>query len=53
MEWKERGGPVVATPSRRGFGSRVIAHAFARDQGAVEHAFEPDGVRCTFRLQLP
>lgn len=24
MRWQERGGPPVATPTRRGFGSRII-----------------------------
>jgi PAS domain S-box-containing protein len=29
LEWKERGGPVVAVPARRGFGTRFIERVLA------------------------
>jgi PAS domain S-box-containing protein len=46
--WRETGGPAVAAPSRRGFGSRLIERALAAElSGRVEIAFAPEGVVCT------
>jgi PAS domain S-box-containing protein len=51
--WRERGGPKVAKPSRRGFGSRLIEQGLAREfDGEVRLAFEPDGLTCRMRLPL-
>jgi PAS domain S-box-containing protein len=48
LEWKEAGGPPVARPARRGFGSRLIEQGLASDLGGKARlAFEPDGLRCT------
>ena len=33
LSWRESGGPPVAPPSRRGFGSRLIENALCRDLG--------------------
>lgn len=53
LEWKERGGPPVAAPPRRGFGSRLIEQGLAGDLGGTaEIAFEPDGLRCTIAAAL-
>lgn len=53
VEWKERGGPPVTPPARRGFGSRLIEQGLAGDLGgAAEIAFEPDGLRCTIAASL-
>jgi PAS domain S-box-containing protein len=47
MTWKERGGPEVVQPERRGFGSRLIEKGLATDlDGSAELRFEPDGLRC-------
>jgi two-component sensor histidine kinase len=50
--WRERGGPRVEAPSRRGFGTRVIEASF-RDQlgGDVTVSFEPSGV--VWELETP
>ncbi|HEX2554289.1 MAG TPA: PAS domain S-box protein [Microvirga sp.] len=46
--WTESGGPPVAPPSRRGFGTRLIERSLAQDLGgAVRLAFEPAGLVCT------
>jgi PAS domain S-box-containing protein len=46
--WKESGGPPVRSPSREGFGSRVIRYATSRERdGSVVLAYEPSGVMCT------
>lgn len=53
ISWREEGGPPVAPPERRGFGCTLIRRAVTGEQGAsIEHAFEPDGVRCTARLPI-
>jgi PAS domain S-box-containing protein len=53
LTWQESGGPVVAPPARRGFGSMLIERALAGEFGAaIELAFPPEGVVCTMRLPL-
>jgi PAS domain S-box-containing protein len=48
LDWKERGGPAVVAPTRRGFGSRLIEQGLGADLGGEARiAFEPDGLRCT------
>jgi two-component sensor histidine kinase/CHASE1-domain containing sensor protein len=52
--WVETGGPRVAQPKHRGFGTRVIVGGLAHQlDGAVDLAFEPDGVVCTIVFTLP
>jgi PAS domain S-box-containing protein len=53
LEWKERGGPPVTSPSRRGFGSRLIEQGLGGDLGGTARiAFEEDGLRCTVEAAL-
>ncbi|MFL6861365.1 MAG: HWE histidine kinase domain-containing protein [Allosphingosinicella sp.] len=53
IEWKEQGGPKVAPPARRGFGTRLIEHGLGADLGGSAHlAFEADGLRCTIDAAL-
>jgi PAS domain S-box-containing protein len=48
LTWTESGGPPVAPPTRRGFGTRLIERSLAQDlQGEVRIAFEPTGLVCT------
>jgi two-component sensor histidine kinase len=52
--WRERGGPhIAATPTRRGFGSRVI-EATVENQlgGAVEWSWEKEGLVCTIAVPI-
>ena len=53
LQWRERGGPAVLPPPRRGFGSKLIERAL-RDalDGQVSLAFEPTGVICTVLAHL-
>jgi PAS domain S-box-containing protein len=45
--WKEKGGPGVRPPTRRGFGTRLIERAISRDLGApVQLHFNADGLVC-------
>ena len=53
IRWRETGGPSVAPPSRRGFGSRFLERSLAREfDGAVSLSFAPGGVVCLMRLPL-
>ncbi|HMP62770.1 MAG TPA: sensor histidine kinase, partial [Phenylobacterium sp.] len=50
--WTEEGGPVVAQPSRQGFGSRLIERTLQGDiGGSAELTFAPAGLVC--RLSVP
>jgi PAS domain S-box-containing protein len=56
LEWRERGGPTVEAPRRRGFGSRLLTQGVRQDlNGAADLTFAPDGVVCriTAPLDLP
>ncbi len=47
LVWRETGGPPVAAPTRRGFGSRLIERGLSAELGG--HAridFPVDGVVC-------
>jgi two-component sensor histidine kinase len=50
IDWTERGGPEVAPPVRRGFGSRLLATGFPEDQASVVLEYHPEGVRCRIVL---
>ncbi|HEV7254331.1 MAG TPA: PAS domain S-box protein [Mesorhizobium sp.] len=53
LTWQERGGPPVATPARRGFGSRLIERGLAQElDGEVTISFPPEGVICTVKAPL-
>ena len=53
IQWSESGGPTVAKPSTRGFGSRLIERGLQRELDAqVEFEFLPQGVRCLMRIPL-
>lgn len=52
VEWREVGGPPVAPPTRKGFGSDLIERVIAYDLGAqTAIAFPESGVVC--RLRIP
>ena len=52
IRWVENGGPTVTTPSRRGFGTRLIQRCIERDlAGKLDLRFESAGVQCA--LQVP
>lgn len=45
--WREIGGPPVAAPSRKGFGSFLINRVLAADfEGKVDLRYHADGVEC-------
>lgn len=54
LVWRERNGPPVKTPTRRGFGSQVIERGLAHElEGTVHLAYRADGVVCTIDIPTP
>ena len=53
MSWRESGGPPVAPPQRRGFGSRLLKYGFADDPGGgTQLDYAPEGLCCTISVAL-
>jgi len=54
LRWQEKGGPPVAPPSRKGFGSRVIERGLAHElESAVDLDYRTDGIICTINFPAP
>lgn len=54
LQWKERDGPPVSEPARRGFGSRMIERGLSAELGGeVVIRFQPDGVLCKVDAPMP
>jgi len=52
--WREKDGPPVAPPSRKGFGSWVLERGLAHElEGHVTLDYRPDGVVCAIDFPLP
>jgi two-component system, chemotaxis family, CheB/CheR fusion protein len=53
LSWVESGGPVVVTPQRKGFGSRLISDGLAFElDGDVVVEYDAAGIRCTVDAPL-
>ncbi|HEX8191556.1 MAG TPA: HWE histidine kinase domain-containing protein [Allosphingosinicella sp.] len=53
LEWRERGGPLVEAPERRGFGFRMIERALAADMaGGAKLEFQAEGLVCRIDATL-
>jgi two-component sensor histidine kinase/PAS domain-containing protein len=53
FEWRESGGPAVAIPSRKGFGSRLVERGLAAELGGQTRLdFRPEGVVFSFEAPL-
>ena len=54
LNWREKDGPSFSTPSRIGFGSRVIERSLAHElEGTVNLDFRPDGLVCAMSIPIP
>jgi two-component sensor histidine kinase len=54
LVWREHGGPPVAPPKRRGFGSLLLDRTLAHDlEGTVGMEFKPEGLQCSIVAPLP
>ena len=53
LTWKEAGGPAVAPPTTRGFGTKIITASLADPRrGKVGFDWRPDGLVCTIELNM-
>lgn len=52
LTWSEKGGPVVGTPTRRSFGTRMMASLGLQLNGEVHLAYEPSGFMYTLNVPL-
>ena len=53
VEWQEEGGPAVAEPQQRGFGSKLIEGSVAAELGgSARLSFAPEGLRCEMYIPL-
>jgi len=50
IQWRERGGPRVREPQRKGFGMRLIAKALSGSH--VDLDFAPPGLVCRILLEI-
>ena len=50
LNWRERGGPKVSAPARRGFGTALIERSLRADGGSAEPHYEADGIGWTLTL---
>ena len=52
LQWQERGGPPVAPPQRKGFGSLLIERVLESEHGRAALDFDPQGLICRLDLAL-
>ena len=53
IEWRERGGPPVSPPTRRGFGTTIIERSVPYDRGGEANVdYRPEGVVATWAWLL-
>jgi two-component sensor histidine kinase len=53
LHWREVGGPPVAAPTSRGFGSVLIEQSLQAHGGEVAVSYAEGGVTCQINLPLP
>ena len=54
LYWREKDGPRVTPPLRKGFGSRVIERGLTKElEGTVQLDYRPDGLICTMDIPVP
>ena len=53
MNWVESDGPVVAPPTRRGFGTRLLRKALDPFHGVIESTYGARGLTCDISFDIP
>jgi two-component sensor histidine kinase len=54
LNWRESGGPIVAAPSRAGFGTRLLDRLVQRDlRGTMQCRYKPEGFECDLVFAVP
>jgi PAS domain S-box-containing protein len=52
LTWTETGGPPVREPTRKGFGTRVMARMVEQLKGQMSFDWRPEGVTCTVTVSI-
>ncbi|MCW5741508.1 MAG: PAS domain S-box protein [Alphaproteobacteria bacterium] len=52
LVWREKGGPPVERPQRKGFGSLLLEQALKSELGRASLEFRPGGVVCSVELTI-
>jgi two-component sensor histidine kinase len=53
LDWEERGGPPVAPPTQKGFGTRLLEELVVRDLGGeTKLLYHPAGLSCSITASL-
>ena len=52
LRWTETGGPVVRPPTRKGFGTRVMASMVQQAKGEIRFDWHPTGLSCEIVLLI-
>lgn len=53
VNWNEKGGPLVAPPTREGFGTKLIAQCATSLSGKISQRFSFDGFSCSLTFRIP
>jgi two-component sensor histidine kinase len=54
LHWREKDGPPVTPPSRRGFGSTMLERGLAHElEATVKLHYTPTGLECTLTMPAP
>jgi two-component sensor histidine kinase len=53
LHWQESGGPKVAIPERRGFGTKMVERSIPAELGGTANVeFKEEGLRCELNIPL-
>jgi two-component system, chemotaxis family, CheB/CheR fusion protein len=53
FDWRERGGPRVEPPRRKGFGTELLERTLSFElKGKTTLAYNPTGLQCTIAIPL-
>jgi two-component sensor histidine kinase len=52
LSWREKNGPAVSEPSRKGFGSRLVERSIRDLRGTAEIDYAPTGLVCRLIFKL-
>ena len=52
VRWTETAGPAVTTPTRKGFGTRVMANMIHQARGEIGFDWHPAGLACEIALPI-
>jgi two-component sensor histidine kinase len=51
LRWRESGGPPIASPTHKGFGTKLIERAMAGEHGKAQFDYAPDGLKASLEIR--